>query len=156
MIPFNLPPIIGLGTGAGFEYQLQSYTGAPAGEMAAVARGLVQAANANPALAGVFTTYGASTPLIRLDIDRERAATLGIGINDIFTALQAALGGYYVNDFNKFGRTWQVILQAETTQRMHVDDIFEVHVRAANGALVPLRTLATDQDRARPGLHLPL
>src|SRR5487761_292681 len=151
VIPFNLPPIIGLGTGAGFEYQLQSYTGAPAGEMAAVARGLVQAANANPALAGVFTTYGASTPLIRLDIDRERAATLGIGINDIFTALQAALGGYYVNDFNKFGRTWQVILQAETKQRMDVDDIFEVHVRAANGVLVPLRTLATVKTVLGPG-----
>ena len=151
VIPFNLPPIIGLGTGAGFEYQLQSFSGAPAGEMAAVARGLVQAANANPALAGVFTTYGASTPLIRLDIDRERAATLGIGINDIFTALQAALGGYYVNDFNKFGRTWQVMLQAETTQRMHVDDIFEVHVRAANGALVPLRTLATIKTVLGPG-----
>ena len=119
--------------------------------MAAVARGLVQAANANPALAGVFTTYGASTPLIRLDIDRERAETLGISINDIFTALQAALGGYYVNDFNKFGRTWQVILQAETAQRMHVDDIFEVHVRAANGALVPIRTLATVENVLGPG-----
>ena len=151
VVPFNLPPIIGLGTGAGFEYQLQSYTGAPAGEMAAVARGLVQAANANPALAGVFTTYGASTPLIRLDIDRERAATLGVGINDIFTALQAALGGYYVNDFNKFGRTWQVMLQAETKQRMDVEDIFEVNVRAANGALVPLRTLATVKTVLGPG-----
>jgi HAE1 family hydrophobic/amphiphilic exporter-1 len=150
VIPFNLPPISGLGTGAGFEYQLQSYGGAPANEMAAVARGLVQAANANPALSGVFTTYGASTPLIRLDIDRERAETLGIGISDIFTALQASLGGYYVNDFNKFGRTWQVILQAETAQRMDVDDIFEVHVRAANGALVPIRSLATVENVLGP------
>ena len=150
VIPFNLPPISGLGTGAGFEYQLQSYGGAPANEMAAVARGLVQAANANPALSGVFTTYGASTPLIRLDIDRERAETLGISISDIFTALQASLGGYYVNDFNKFGRTWQVILQAETAQRMDVDDIFEVHVRAANGALVPIRSLATVENVLGP------
>ncbi len=151
VVPFNLPPIMGLGTGAGFEYQLQSYSGAPASEMATVARGLVQAANANPALAGVFTTYGASTPLIRLEIDRERAETLGISISDIFTALQASLGGYYVNDFNKFGRTWQVILQAETPQRMDVDDIFEVHVRAANGALVPIRTLATVENVLGPG-----
>ncbi len=59
-----------------------------------------------------------ATPLIRLDIDRERAETLGISVSSIFTALQATLGGYYVNDFNKFGRTWQVILQAETAQRM--------------------------------------
>ncbi len=151
VIPFNLPPIIGLGTGAGFEYQLQSYAGAPASEMAAVARGLIQAANENPALAGVFTTYGASTPLIRLDIDRERAETLGISISNIFTALQAALGGYYVNDFNKFGRTWQVILQAEAAQRMHIDDIFEVHVRASNGALVPIRSLATIENVLGPG-----
>jgi HAE1 family hydrophobic/amphiphilic exporter-1 len=150
VVPFNLPPIMGLGSGAGFEYQLQSYSGAAAGEMAAVARGLVQAANANPALGGVFTTYGAATPLIRLDIDRERAETLGIGISDIFTALQASLGGYYVNDFNKFGRTWQVILQAETDQRMHPEDIFEVHVRAANGALVPIRTLATIENVLGP------
>ncbi|MBV8118498.1 MAG: efflux RND transporter permease subunit [Alphaproteobacteria bacterium] len=151
VIPFNLPPIIGLGTGAGFEYQLQSYSGAPASEMAAVARGLVQAANENPALTGVFTTYGASTPLIRLDIDRERAETLGISINDIFTALQATLGGYRVNDFNRFGRTWQVILQAEATERMHPEDIFEVHVRAANGSLVPIRTLATTENVLGPG-----
>ncbi len=151
VIPFNLPPIIGLGTGAGFDYQLQSFAGAPASEMAAVARGIVQAANADPALAGVFTTYGASTPLIRLDIDRERAATLGIGINDIFSALQAALGGYRVNDFNKFGRTWQVVLQAETAERMQPDDIFEVHVRATNGALVPIRTLATIENVLGPG-----
>ena len=96
-------------------------------------------------------TYGASTPLIRLDIDRERAETLGISINDIFTALQASLGGYRVNDFNKFGRTWQVVLQAETAQRMHPTDIFEVHVRAANGALVPIRTLATAENVLGPG-----
>ena len=151
VVPFNLPPIIGLGTGAGFEYQLQSHSGAPASEMAAVARGLVQAANDNPALAGVFTTYGASTPLIRLDIDRERAETLGISISDIFSALQASLDGYRVNDFNKFGRTWQVMLQAETAERMHVDDIFEVHVRAASGALVPIRTLATVENVLGPG-----
>ncbi len=151
VIPFNLPPIIGLGTGAGFEYQLQSYSGAPASEMAAVARGLIQAANEAPALAGVFTTYGASTPLIRLDIDRERAETLGISISDIFTALQATLGGYRVNDFNKFGRTWQVVLQAETAQRMQLEDIFEVHVRAKTGALVPIRSLATVENVLGPG-----
>ncbi len=151
VIPFNLPPIIGLGTGAGFEYQLQSYSGAPASEMGAVARGLIQAANEDPALAGVFTTYGASTPLIRLDIDRERAETLGISISDIFTALQSTLGGYRVNDFNKFGRTWQVVLQAETAQRMQPDDIFEVHVRAKTGALVPIRSLATVENVLGPG-----
>ncbi len=152
VVPFNLPPIIGLGTGAGFEYQLQSYAGA-SGERDGDGRPRAGASGQRRIrrLAGVFTTYGASTPLIRLDIDRERAETLGIGINDIFTALQAALGGYRVNDFNKFGRTWQVILQAETAQRMQPDDIFEVHVRATNGALVPIRSLATVENVLGPG-----
>jgi hydrophobe/amphiphile efflux-1 (HAE1) family protein len=154
IFPFNLPPIIGLGTSAGFEYQLQSYGGASPAEMAAVARGLVAEANENKALANVFTTYGASVPQLRLEIDRERAQTLGIAVNDIFTALQASLGGYYVNDFNQFGRTWQVVLQGETEQRMHVEDIYDVRVPTKDGALVPIRTLATVEPVLGPGYVL--
>ena len=82
---FNLPPIAGLGTGSGFEFQLQTLTGSEPQELAAVARGLVSAASASPQLAGVFTTYGAATPQAYLDIDRERAETLGIPISDIFS-----------------------------------------------------------------------
>jgi hydrophobe/amphiphile efflux-1 (HAE1) family protein len=154
VIPFNLPPIIGLGTSAGFEYQLQSYGGASPAEMAAVARGLVAEANENKALANVFTTYGASVPQLRLEIDRERAQTLGIAVSDIFTALQASLGGYYINDFNQFGRTWQVVLQGETEQRMHVEDIYDVRVPTKDGALVPIRTLATVEPVLGPGYVL--
>jgi HAE1 family hydrophobic/amphiphilic exporter-1 len=154
VIPFNLPPIIGLGNGSGFEYQLLSYAGAPAADIAGVARGLVQAANGDPALAGVFTTYGAATPQIRLEIDRDRAQTLGIAVSDIFAALQSALGGFYVNDFNQFGRTWQVVMQGETRQRMAVEDIYEVHVRTADGAMVPVRTLATVETVLGPAFVL--
>jgi hydrophobic/amphiphilic exporter-1 (mainly G- bacteria), HAE1 family len=154
VIPFNLPPIIGLGTSAGFEYQLQSYGGASPAEMAAVARGLVAEANENKALANVFTTYGASVPQLRMEIDRERAQTLGIAVSDIFTALQASLGGYYINDFNQFGRTWQVVLQGETEQRMHVEDIYDVRVPTKDGALVPIRTLATVEPVLGPGYVL--
>lgn len=140
---FNLPPIAGLGTGAGFEFQLQSLAGAAPEDLAAVARGLMVAANQDPRLAGVFTTFSASTPQIRVVVDRERAQTLGVAVSDIFNMLQIALGGNYVNDFNYLGRTWQVKVQAEAESRMLVDDIFRVQVRSASGELVSLRALAT-------------
>lgn len=140
---FNLPPIMGLGTGSGFEYQLESLTGAPPEEMAQIARGLMMAAHADPRLQGVFTTYGASTPQLYLDIDRERAQTLGVAISDIFSTLQTALGGSYINDFNKFGRTWQVNVQAEASDRMRYDDVFRVRVKSSQGDLIPLQSFAT-------------
>ncbi|HEX3521624.1 MAG TPA: efflux RND transporter permease subunit, partial [Stellaceae bacterium] len=142
VIAFNMPPISGLGNAAGFELQLQSLAGAAPKDLAAVADGLVIAANQNPALAGVYTTYGASTPQVYLQLDRERAETLGVSIGDIFSALQTAMGGTYVNDFNRFGRTWQVKVQADATDRKGVEDIFRVRIRTAQGDLIPLRTVA--------------
>ena len=112
--------------------------------MAATAKGLVIAANQNPALNNVYTTYGAATPQIYLEIDRERAQPLGIKINDIFAALQTTMGGTYVNDFNRFGRTWQVNVQAEAADRKLIDDVFRVRVRNARGDLVPLPAVASD------------
>ncbi|MGA7863798.1 MAG: multidrug efflux RND transporter permease subunit [Stellaceae bacterium] len=142
VIAFNLPPISGLGNAAGFEFQLQSLAGAEPRDLAAVADGLVIAANQNPALAGVYTTFGASTPQIYLKLDRQRAETLGVSISSIFSALQTTMGGTYVNDFNRFGRTWQVKVQADAPDRKSVDDIFRVRVRTAQGDLIPLRTVA--------------
>jgi hydrophobe/amphiphile efflux-1 (HAE1) family protein len=142
VIAFNMPPISGLGNAAGFELQLQSLAGAAPKDLAAVADGLVIAANQNPALAGVYTTYGASTPQVYLKLDRERAETLGVSIGDIFSALQTAMGGTYVNDFNRFGRTWQVKVQADATDRKNVEDIFRVRIRTSQGDLIPLRTVA--------------
>ncbi len=142
VIAFNLPPISGLGNAAGFELQLQTLSGATPKDVAAVADGLVIAANQNPALANVYTTYGASTPQVYLKLDRERAETLGVSIGDIFSALQTAMGGTYVNDFNRFGRTWQVKVQADAADRKGVEDIFRVRVRTAQGDLIPLRTVA--------------
>jgi hydrophobe/amphiphile efflux-1 (HAE1) family protein len=142
VIAFNMPPISGLGNAAGFELQLQSLAGAAPKDLAAVADGLVIAANQNPALAGVYTTYGASTPQVYLQLDRERAETLGVSIGDIFTALQTTMGGTYVNDFNRFGRTWQVKVQADASDRKGVEDIFRVRIRTAQGDLIPLRAVA--------------
>lgn len=139
VIAYNLPPIIGLGTGSGFEYQLQSLAGGGPAELAAVARGLVFAANQNPALDSVFTTYAASTPQLYLDIDREKVQTLGVDVSAVFNALQSVLGSSYVNDFNLFGRTWQVYVQGEATDRSKIDDIYRINVRNQDGEMVPLR-----------------
>jgi len=105
-------------------------------------RGLLVAANGAPELAGVFSTYAADTPQIYLDIDRDKAQIVGVKISDIFNALQSTLGSYYVNDFNVFGRTWQVNIQAETKFRDNVDDIYGIYVRNAKGGMVPIRALA--------------
>jgi multidrug efflux pump len=140
--PFNLPPILGLGNTGGFQYVLEALQGQSPTELAEVLRGLLVAANQQPELAGVFSTYAADTPQIYLDINRDKAQVLGVKISDIFAALQATLGSYYVNDFNVFGRTWQVDVQAETAFRGRVDDIYRINVRNARGGMVPLRALA--------------
>src|SRR6201982_412908 len=121
--PFNLPPILGLGSTGGFQYALEALQGQPPTEIAAVLRGLLVAANQQPELAGIFSTYAADTPQIYLDINRDKAQVLGVKISDIFSALQSTLGTFYVNDFNVFGRTWQVNVQADATFRDRTDDI---------------------------------
>jgi hydrophobe/amphiphile efflux-1 (HAE1) family protein len=139
---YNLPPIIGLGTGSGFEFQLQSQAGAGPAEIAAVARAMVFAANQDPVLRRVFTTYSANTPQLFLDIDREKLQTLGVNLADVFNALQSVLGSAYINDFNLFGRTWQVNIQGEASERARVDDIYRINVRNKNGDMVSIRAFA--------------
>ncbi|NGM21171.1 multidrug efflux RND transporter permease subunit [Roseomonas stagni] len=139
---FNIPPIIGLGTGAGFQYQLQNLEGRPPEEMSSAMLGVVVAANQDPRLQAVFSTFAADNPSLFLDVDRDKAQALGVRISDIFTALQTTLGGFYVNDFNYFGRSWQVNIQAESTDRDDIPDIWRIHVRNAAGEMVPLRSVA--------------
>jgi len=142
VFPFNLPPILGLGSTGGFQYVLEALQGQSPSDIAAALRALLVAANGQPELAGVFSTYAADTPQIYLDIDRDKAQVLGVKITDIFNALESTLGSYYVNDFNVFGRTWQVNVQAETPFRNSVDDIYRIYVRNAQGAMIPVRALA--------------
>ena len=142
VLPFNLPPIIGLGTAGGFEYQLEDLRGRPIDELAAVARGLIVNANQRPEFAAVYTTFTADTPQLYLDIDRNKAQTLGVAIADIFQALQTVLGSYYVNDVNLFGRVWQVNVQGEAQDRSRIDDIYRINVRNQSGEMVPMRSLA--------------
>ncbi len=142
VFPFNLPPIIGLSTSGGFEYQLENLEGAEPASMGSVMGGLVVAANQDPRLARVFSTFSANNPSTYLDIDRDKAQALGLAMNDVFTTLQATLGGYYVNDFNLFGRTWQVNIQGEAANREDLSDLWKVYIRNNQGAEVPLRAIA--------------
>ena len=147
---FNLPPIIGLGTGGGFEYILQDYEGRPPAELGATMLGLIVQANQDPRLAAVFSTFNATNPTLFLDVDRDKAQALGLRISEVFQALQATLGGFYVNDFNLFGRTWQVNLQAEAADRDDIEDIWRIHVRNSRGEMVPLRAIAETRPRVGP------
>ena len=142
VLPFNLPPIIGLSTGGGFEYQLQNLEGREPADMGNVLNGMLAAANQNPLLTRVFSTFRATTPSIYLDIDRDKAQALGLAVSDVFTALQSTLGGYYINDFNLFGRVWQVNLQGEESDRQDVSSIWKIYVRNKAGTEVPLRSIA--------------
>ncbi|MCK7575957.1 MAG: multidrug efflux RND transporter permease subunit [Chromatiales bacterium] len=141
VMPFNLPPIVGLGTGSGFEYQLLDLQGSEPADLAAVMRGLVLAANQDPVLSRVYSTWTTANPQVDLKLDREKAQTLGVPINSIFNALQSTLGGYYVNDFNRFGRVWQVKIQGEESDREAFEDVYRIHVRNTAGEMVPLRAL---------------
>jgi len=110
--------------------------------MASVMQGLVAAANQDPRLNRVFSTFTASNPSISLDIDREKAQALGLSISDVFNVLQATLGGFYVNDFNLFGRTWQVNVQGEAVDRSDPAAIYKLYARNRSGEMVPLRAIA--------------
>src|ERR1700744_4134226 len=138
-VPIAPPPIIGLGTGGGFSYVLQDTSGGSPQSLAQVLRGLLVAANQDPKLSRVYSTFSAATPSVYLDIDRDKAQILKVDLAEIFQALQASLGGYYINDMNLFGRTWQVQVQAEADDRSSVDEIYRIHVRSADGQRVPLR-----------------
>ena len=142
VIAFNLPPIIGLSTTGGFEYELEGLEGQEPAAMNGVMQGLVANANRDPALSRVFSTYSANNPSVYLDIDREKAQALGLGMSDIFNALQATLGGIYINNFNLFGRVWQVNIQGEAADRRDVSSLWQIYIRNKFGTDVPLRSIA--------------
>jgi hydrophobe/amphiphile efflux-1 (HAE1) family protein len=142
VIAFNLPPIAGLGTGSGFEMQLLDTQGRSAQELAETARGLSFAANGDARLSGVYSTFSAESPQLFLEIDRERLYALGMSVSDVFGALSPTLGSAYVNDFNLFGRSWQVRMSAAPEFRDAVDDIARIQVRSASGEMVPVGAFA--------------
>ena len=146
------PPVRGLGNSGGFKLQLQDRTGDDVRRVLAAAYQLMGQARQNPNLAGVFTTFSANSPQVYLEIDREKASILNVPIANIFETLQVNLGTAYVNDFNAFGRVYQVRAQADQRFRIDQDDINRLRVRSSTGALVPARHARRDPRgvRARP------
>src|SRR5713101_6468190 len=143
VVAFNFPAIIGLSTGGGFEYVLEALEGQEPAAINSAMGGVITAAHADASLARVFSTFTATTPLVYLDIDRGKAQALGLNISDVFTALQATLGGIYVNNFNMYGRTWQVNVQGEAASRGDISDIWQIYVRNSTGQMVPIRSIAS-------------
>jgi hydrophobe/amphiphile efflux-1 (HAE1) family protein len=141
VVPMSPPPILGLGTGGGFTYVVQDLRGGDPKALAQALRGLTVAANEDPKLTRVFSTFSDANPSIYLDIDRDKVQVLGVPLSNVFQALQASLGGFYVNDMNLFGRRWQVQVQAEGADRRSIDDIYRINVRNAEGKMIPLRSL---------------
>src|SRR6516162_833152 len=142
VIPFNLPPIIGLSTTGGFEYELEGLEGQEPAAMNSVMQGLLATANQDPRLTRVFSTYTASNPSIFLNIDRQKAQAVGLSMSDVFTTLQATLGSYYVNNFNLFGRVWQVNIEGEPANRQDISSLWQIYIRNKYGTDVPLASIA--------------
>ena len=149
---FAPPPIRGLGSSGGFDFRLQAREGQRPQELFSAAMSMMIAANQDPVLNRVFTTYTANTPQIFLNIDRTRAEYMGVPVGRIFSTLRAQLGSAYVNDFNLNGRTYQVKVQAEAPFRDSTADIERLYVRSNNGNMVPLKTLLTMEQVLGPQL----
>jgi hydrophobe/amphiphile efflux-1 (HAE1) family protein len=144
------PPIEGLGMTGGFEAYIQSRGRGSVKDLEAVAQKWVQAASQRKELRGVLTTFSASVPQMRIDLDREKAMTLGVPVNEVFETLQSTFGSLYVNDFNRSGRVYQVQLQSEPRFRAYPEDIRNVYVRSRSGELVPLTTIASIREVTGP------
>ena len=142
---FNAPAIFALGATGGFEMHLQSRGEGGAKRLAEVSQAFMARAQQEPGIAQAQMFWRPNVPQLFVDVDREKAKSLGVPIDEVFNALAATLGTYYVNDFNKFGRTWQVLMSSEAAYRKRPDDIGAIYVRGERGEMVPVRALANVQ-----------
>ncbi|MHC4958162.1 MAG: efflux RND transporter permease subunit [Planctomycetota bacterium] len=138
---FETPPVPGLGLTAGFDFQLQDRGGVGFAALNQMTFDIVVKGNSQATLQNLYTGFRANVPQLFVDIDREKVKQLGIPLQAVFDTLQAYLGSSYVNDFNKFGRTFKVYLQAEPRYRASPKDIVELRVRNNKGKMIPLGTL---------------
>jgi multidrug efflux pump subunit AcrB len=139
---FGAPPVEGLGTAGGFKIIVQDTGDNGLASLQETADKVVAAGTADQHLQGVFTSFRADTPWLELIIDRTQAKDRGVSIDDIRTTLESTIGPYYINDFNRFGRTWQVNIQARDTYRQTVEDIKQLKVRNNQNEMVPLADFA--------------
>jgi HAE1 family hydrophobic/amphiphilic exporter-1/multidrug efflux pump len=142
VLAFGPPAIFGLGNTGGFEFYIQSRGDGGPEKLAQGMGMLMGAAQQSPILAGVQTLWRPNAPQLRVEVDRVRAKALGVRIDDAFATLSGTLGTYYVNDFNKFGRAWQVLMSADAGFRMKPDDISHIYVKSDKGEMVPLSAIA--------------
>ena len=144
-LSFDPPSVNGLGTTGGFEFEVEDLTGQGSAALNDATQALIAAARKQPELnpQSLFTSFSASTPQLYYDLDRTKAKLLGLSLPDIFNTLQIYLGSLYVNDFNLFGHTFRVTLQAGKDARGSASDLSKLYVRSASGGMTPLSTLGS-------------
>ena len=148
IFPFNIPTLSGFGAASGFNFLIQDRSGSmTVDQLGEQARKFITAARQRPELGNVFTSFDPNYPQVKVDLDREKARTLGVPVNDVFQAMSTAMGGAYVNDFNRFGRLYRVYVQAQPESRLKSEDIGHIYVRSKTTSnMVPLSTLVTVKD----------
>jgi hydrophobe/amphiphile efflux-1 (HAE1) family protein len=147
---FGAPPVEGLGTAGGFKLVVEDRGDTGMDSLQSVADKVVDSGNHSPDLRDLFTSFRANTPWLYLDIDRSQAKSMGVPMNEVFNTLQVYLGSLYVNDFNRFGRTWQVNVQAAPDFRKQVEDLNQLKIRNDQGRMVPFGTIARVRDVSGP------
>lgn len=147
---FPVPSLPGVGTGGGFTFMLQDRGGVGFGELSKVGAEIIEDGNAQTGLTGLNTTFRASVPQLFVDIDREQVMRMGIPLNSVFETLQVYLGSSYVNDFSRFGRTFQVKAQADAPFRARPDDIRSLQIRNSGGGMTPVGAIASVQESYGP------
>ena len=150
VIAFNMPSLPGLGTIGGWQMELQDLSGHTDEELNDLTKKILAAAAQRPELQGVRSTYAINSPIYQYDIDREKVKAMGVQMSDVFTAMQVFYGGSQVNDFNQFGRTYKVVVQADESFRSTVDGLRFMYVRSSTGQKVPLDSLLTPTDSTAP------
>jgi multidrug efflux pump len=130
VVAFGAPPVEGLGTTGGFKVQIQDRADAGLSALEDAVANVAQKGNAQPGLVGLFSSFRAKQPQLYLQVDRTKAKALGVALSDVFETLQVYLGSSYANDFTRFGRNWQVNLQADSSFRIQPEDVGKLKVRA--------------------------
>jgi multidrug efflux pump len=143
VFPVPPPPIPGIGTTGGFEFWVQDTTAGEPARLDDLTQELLRTAAARPELAGLHTTFRATTQQLRVEVDREKATLLGVPVEDVYSAIQAQFGSLTVSQFNQFSRVWWVILQSDAKYRQAPDDLTRLYVRGRQGSMVPLSALVT-------------
>jgi hydrophobe/amphiphile efflux-1 (HAE1) family protein len=152
--PFGAPPVEGLGTTGGFKMIIEDRGNLGLGDLQRVSEGVTSTGNKTPGLEGLFNSSRFDTPWVYLEIDRTKCVALGVTLDEVFNTLQYNIGSYYVNNFNEFGRNWQVNIQADPKYRDRVRDIKKLQVRNKQGLMFPLGTILSIRDTSGPVLVL--